>query len=76
MTIHKKLPAEAPPEGEGTLHPAASSDQGGLAYLLLVQEVHEFLCAEADLLDERRYDEWLDLLDDDVAYWVPMRRNV
>ena len=47
-----------------------------MAYLLLAQEVHEFLYAEADLLDERRYEEWLDLLTDDVAYWVPIRRNV
>ena len=38
--------------------------------------MHEFLCAEADLLDERRYEEWLDLLTDDISYWVPMRRNV
>ena len=76
MTTHKKLPAEALPEGEGTQPPVASREREGLAYLLLVQEVHEFLCAEADLLDERRYDEWLDLLADDIAYWVPMRRNV
>jgi len=27
-------------------------------------------------LDERRYDEWLALLADDLRYWMPMRRNV
>jgi 3-phenylpropionate/cinnamic acid dioxygenase small subunit len=47
-----------------------------LRALLLAQEIHEFLCAEADLLDERRYTEWLDLLTDDISYWVPIRRNV
>src|SRR5215469_7433446 len=44
--------------------------------LLLTHEVAEFLYAEAELLDERRYDEWLDLLADDIRYWMPMRRNV
>jgi 3-phenylpropionate/cinnamic acid dioxygenase small subunit len=48
----------------------------GLARLLLVQEIADFLYAEAELLDERRYDEWLALLADDLRYWMPMRRNV
>ena len=47
-----------------------------LAMLLLKQEVEAFLYHEANLLDDRRYEEWLDLLTDDVRYWVPMRRNV
>ncbi len=44
--------------------------------LLLAQEVAEFLYREAELLDERRYEEWLALLADDIRYWMPMRRNV
>ena len=47
-----------------------------LAQVLLRQEIEDFLYREADLLDERRYDEWLALLADDVRYWMPMRRNV
>ena len=47
-----------------------------LARLVLVQEIADFLYAEAELLDERRYDEWLALLADDIRYWMPMRRNV
>ena len=47
-----------------------------LAMLLLKQDVESFLYNEANLLDDRRYEEWLDLLADDVRYWVPMRRNV
>ena len=47
-----------------------------VARLLLTQEVAEFLYAEAELLDERRYEAWLDLLADDIRYWMPMRRNV
>ena len=44
--------------------------------LLLAQDVAEFLYREAELLDERRYEEWLALLADDIRYWMPMRRNV
>src|ERR1700744_3091287 len=44
--------------------------------LLLAQEIALFLYAEAELLDERRHDEWLALLADDIRYWMPMRRNV
>jgi 3-phenylpropionate/cinnamic acid dioxygenase small subunit len=47
-----------------------------LARLLLRQEIEELLYREADLLDERRYQEWLALLSDDIRYWMPMRRNV
>jgi 3-phenylpropionate/cinnamic acid dioxygenase small subunit len=47
-----------------------------IARLLLRQEIEEFLYYEADLLDERRYEEWLALLADDIRYWMPMRRNV
>jgi len=44
--------------------------------LLLAREIEEFLYAEADLLDERRYDAWLDLFTEDAHYWMPIRRNV
>ena len=47
-----------------------------LAMLLLKQDVEAFLFHEANLLDDRRYEDWLALLTDDVRYWVPMRRNV
>jgi len=44
--------------------------------LLLRQEITDFLYREAELLDQRRYRDWLDLLADDIRYWMPMRRNV
>jgi len=47
-----------------------------IARVLLKQEIEDFLYCEADLLDERHYDEWLVLLAEDVRYWMPMRRNV
>ena len=47
-----------------------------LAALLVRHEVQDFLYREAELLDERRYEEWLDLFTDDARYFMPMRRNV
>src|ERR1700736_2070165 len=48
----------------------------GLAYFELKQEVEDFLYAEAELLDQRQFGEWLDILADDLVYFMPMRRNV
>ena len=47
-----------------------------LAYFELKQNVEEFLYQEADLLDGRKFREWLDLLADDLVYFMPIRRNV
>jgi 3-phenylpropionate/cinnamic acid dioxygenase small subunit len=47
-----------------------------LAYLSLMREIEDFFHKEADLLDGREYDQWLDLLMEDVVYWMPMRKNV
>ncbi|MEV0975141.1 aromatic-ring-hydroxylating dioxygenase subunit beta [Microtetraspora glauca] len=38
-------------------------------------EVEQFLYAEAELLDARGFREWLDLLTEDVRYWMPTRTN-
>lgn len=35
--------------------------------------VEQFLYAEAQLLDEHRFLEWIELFADDVRYWVPTR---
>jgi 3-phenylpropionate/cinnamic acid dioxygenase small subunit len=53
-----------------------SDKDNRVARLLLTHEIAEFLYREAELLDERRYDEWLALLAEDIRYWMPMRRNV
>jgi len=53
-----------------------SAESSPLERLLLKQEVEDFLYREADLLDERRYEEWLDLFTEDAHYWMPLRRNV
>jgi 3-phenylpropionate/cinnamic acid dioxygenase small subunit len=35
-----------------------------------------FLYREADLLDQRRFNDWLNLIADDIVYFMPIRRNV
>lgn len=47
-----------------------------LAYLSLLREVEDLYYGEADLLDERQYEQWLELFTDDAVYWMPMRKNV
>jgi 3-phenylpropionate/cinnamic acid dioxygenase small subunit len=47
-----------------------------LAWYELKQEIEEFLYQEADLLDGRKFREWLDLLAEDLVYFMPIRRNV
>jgi 3-phenylpropionate/cinnamic acid dioxygenase small subunit len=48
----------------------------GIEYFQLKQAVEDFLYAEAELLDQRQFKEWLDLLTNDLVYFMPMRRNV
>jgi 3-phenylpropionate/cinnamic acid dioxygenase small subunit len=41
----------------------------------VLREVEQFLYREARLLDERCFVEWLELLTDDVHYWMAARSN-
>ncbi|MEC8372558.1 MAG: aromatic-ring-hydroxylating dioxygenase subunit beta, partial [Pseudomonadota bacterium] len=43
--------------------------------LLLRHQVEQFYNAEAELLDSRQFNAWLDLLTDDVRYWMPVTIN-
>jgi len=42
----------------------------------LRSQIEDTLFFEAELLDERRYPEWLELFADDLVYFMPLRRNV
>ena len=41
----------------------------------VTREIEQFLYREARLLDERRFHQWLELLTDDVRYWMGARTN-
>jgi 3-phenylpropionate/cinnamic acid dioxygenase small subunit len=53
--------------------PATASELDAVRVRLAIED---FYALEADLLDERRFDEWLDLLHPDIRYRVPMSQNV
>jgi len=54
----------------------AEAEAGGaVEALLLHRSVERFLHREADLLDDRQFEAWLDLLTDDIHYWMPLHRN-
>jgi ethylbenzene dioxygenase subunit beta len=40
-----------------------------------VEEAQHLLFLEARLLDERRYEEWLELFTEDGIYWLPMHHE-
>ena len=57
--------------------PAANSSiERSQAYYRLKADIEDFYYHEADLLDERRFREWLELLAEDISYFMPIRRNV
>ncbi len=61
---------------------AAARPQGNSAiartdhYYRLKADIEDFYYTEADLLDTRRFRDWLALLADDISYFMPIRRNV
>lgn len=50
-------------------------DKTLLDRLLLRYEVEQFFNHEAELLDSRRFEDWLVLLADDIRYWMPVASN-
>ena len=55
---------------------AVDTTQTAIDRMLLEREIERFLYHEAELLDERQFSEWIDLLAEDIHYHVPQRRNV
>lgn len=54
----------------------ATDREAAIARLLLKAEAEAFLALEADLLDARKFEDWLELLTEDVKVWMPIVRNV
>ena len=55
---------------------AQATIERSAAYYRLKADVEDFYYQEADLLDDRRFRDWLELLTDDISYFMPIRRNV
>lgn len=45
----------------------------GLASLELLNEVQQFLYREARINDAEQFRDWLDMLTEDIHYWIPYR---
>jgi len=54
---------------------AAFEDLSLQERMLLTFEAEQFLFQDAALLDEKKLDEWLNLLTEDIHYWMPLRRT-
>lgn len=52
------------------------TSQKAIERLLFEREIERFLYHEAELLDDRRYSDWIELIADDIHYHMPVRRNV
>ena len=39
------------------------------------EQLGNFVCDEARLIDEKRFDEWYELFTDDARYWMPLTRG-
>ncbi|MCP1842777.1 3-phenylpropionate/cinnamic acid dioxygenase small subunit [Bradyrhizobium sp. USDA 4524] len=57
-------------------HAGNAAIERSAAYYRLKADVEDFYYHEADLLDDRRFRDWLELLTDDISYFMPIRRNV
>jgi 3-phenylpropionate/cinnamic acid dioxygenase small subunit len=66
---------EAKPK-DASLPVGNSSLERSAAYYRLKADIEDFYFHEADLLDERKFRDWLDILADDISYFMPIRRNV
>ena len=55
--------------------PTRTSQAGQRADCDIHFEVGQFYYTEAELLDDGRFTDWLDLLEDDLDYWMPTRTN-
>lgn len=50
--------------------------QDSMKAMLQLHEVSEFLYREAELLSDRKYEEWLDILAEDISYRMFILRNL
>jgi 3-phenylpropionate/cinnamic acid dioxygenase small subunit len=46
------------------------------AHVCLMREIEDFIYLEADVLDDREFERWLDFFSEDLHYWMPIRKNL
>lgn len=63
----------------GWLSPRGTQKKGksvSMTDIFVYHEICQFLYHESELLDERRFDEWLDLLSEEISYRMPQRATL
>lgn len=64
-------------EAQRTVEPSAvQRPPRDARYYDIKREIEEFLYDESNMLDERRFHDWLSTLADDLEYFMPMEYNV
>jgi 3-phenylpropionate/cinnamic acid dioxygenase small subunit len=58
------------------MNPSAANSQILQTQMQHWWDINQFISHEVELLDNRRFDEWLELLDPSVVYFAPLARNV
>src|SRR4051794_27404832 len=64
-----------PAQGTTRSAPPEAVAPGAMASREVHFEVEQLYYLEAELLDHGRYSDWLDLLAEDLDYWMPTRTN-
>src|SRR5205823_7149645 len=62
-------------EGDAPKNESQTTPAGEPAGAELHHEIEQFLYYEARLLDDRRFEDWYELLADDLQYVMPTRYN-
>ena len=62
-------------DGAGDAPGASAAPATVMSRMVLQYEIEQYYYAEAALLDDRRFDEWLALFAPDAHYWMPIRRT-
>ena len=63
-------------DGAGDAPGASAAPPTMMSRMLLQFEIEQFYYAEAALLDDRRFEQWLALFAEEAHYWMPIRRTM
>ena len=58
-----------------TIQNDANVHEGTLVDAELGYQIQQFYFREAELLDEQRFADWLEVFDDELTYWAPLHTN-
>lgn len=54
----------------------SNSNPDRMLAMELEREIQQFLFDEADAVDSRQFERWLEFFAEDLRYWIPLRKNM